>query len=194
MTKTLNRGIINKTGSKNAGDSNDMTKITDIKPIDFNDKEIIKIEINDFAEKYAYSDVERALVISPNGNAYNLTGNEKTVYYDIIGKEALKGSISIHNHPVNLENVKADSFSFDDVYASNKCLEGKQYLISGTRRDAYEFREYYPVEEIESIWDKALKQAWLTHRINGTIVEFEQQDVLRELGKYLKGFDFYENF
>jgi len=171
-----------------------MTEITDIRPIDFYDETAIMKEINDFAEKYAYADIEHALILSPDGNAYNLTGSEKTVHYDIIGEEALKGSKSIHNHPVEPGKDKADSFSFEDVYTSNKYLEGKQYLVSGIRRDAYEFREYYPVDEIESIWNEALKQAWLTHRINGTIVKFEQQDVLRELGKYLKGFDFYENF
>ena len=171
-----------------------MTEITDIRPIDFYDETAIMKEINDFAEKYAYADIEHALILSPDGNAYNLTGSEKTVHYDIIGEEALKGSKSIHNHPVEPGKDKADSFSIDDVYTSNKYMEGKQYLVSGTRRDAYEFTEYYPVDEIEPAWDKARNIMWEKHLENNTVVIFEQEDILKELNNYLEGFKYYENF
>jgi len=53
-----------------------MTIITGIKPIDFNDKSAIEKEINAFAEKYAYAEVEHALEISPNGE-YILFNRDK---------------------------------------------------------------------------------------------------------------------
>jgi len=92
-----------------------MTKITDIKPIDFNDKVTITKEINNFAEKYAYAEVEHALEISPAGKAYSVIGTKGYVSSEIIGKEALTGSISIHNHVVFAGQNKGDSFSDDDL-------------------------------------------------------------------------------
>jgi SPP1 gp7 family putative phage head morphogenesis protein len=197
LTNLANNDIMNIGEGKfngKIGDSDDMTTITEIKPIDFNDEETILKEINDFCDKYAHADIEQVLVISPNGNAYSLTGSEKEVNHELIGKEALKNSIGIHNHPVEPGKDKSDSFSFKDIKSSNIYGEGKQYLVSGTRRDAYEFTEYYPVDEIETIWDKARNDAFDKHWNDETIVEFEQQDILRELGKYLKGFKYYEYF
>jgi len=192
-----NRGIISLGDGKlsdKIGDTDGMTKITEIKPIDFNDKAAIMKEIDDFCTKYAYADIEYALVMSPNGNAYSLAGSEKEVNHELVGKEALKDSIGIHNHPVEPGKDKSDSFSFKDIKSSNLNSEGKQYLVSGTRRDAYEFKEYYPVDEIEAIWDKARNDAFHKHWNDETTVEFEQQDILRELSKYLKGFKYNENF
>ena len=52
------------------GYSKNYTTILDIRAIDFNDKKAIMKEIDDFVKKYAYADVEHALEISPNGNAF----------------------------------------------------------------------------------------------------------------------------
>jgi len=48
-----------------------MTKITDVRPIDFDDIAAIAEAIDAFAKKYAYADVEYALEISPNGNMHS---------------------------------------------------------------------------------------------------------------------------
>jgi len=112
----------------------------------------------------------------------------------VIGNEPLKGSISIHNHPVEFGKEKSDSSSLKDIKFSNEYKEGKQYLVSGTRRDAYEFTEYYDIDKIETPWDKARNDAFEKHWDNITTVEYEHQDTLRELGNYLKGFKYYENF
>jgi len=142
------------------GDTDGETTITDIRPIDFNDKTAIAKEINDFAEKYAYADIEYAIVISPNGNMYSLTGTEKGVNAEIIGKDALKGSIGIHNHPVWENNIMGDSFSIIDFKFTIENMQGKQYLVSGERRDAFEFTEYPSSDKSETIWNEALKQAF----------------------------------
>jgi len=67
-----------------------------------------------------------------------------------------------------------------------------QYIASGIRRDAFELTEYHSIE-IETIWDKARYKMWERHDINDTNVIFEQQDILRELKNYLKGFEYHEN-
>ena len=170
-----------------------MTTITSVKPIDFNDKTAITNEIEKFAEKYAYADVEHALEISPDGNAYILKGEKGNVNSEIIGQGALKSSISIHNHPVETGKDKSDSFGLKDIKFANENQQGKQYLVSGTRRDAFEFTEYYPINQIEPAWDAARYAMWKIHKANDTEVIFEQEDILRELGNYLKGFKFYEN-
>ena len=169
-----------------------MTTITDVKPIDFSDKTAIQKEIDDFAEKYAYADVEHALVMSPNGNMYSLVGDKRDVNSLIVGKDALKGSIGIHNHPIRNGGNKGDSFSLKDLKSANENEAGMQHLVSGIRRDTFELTEYHSIE-IETNWDKARKKAWEKHWDNKTTVLFEQQDTLRELENYLKGFKFYEN-
>jgi len=171
-----------------------MTTITDKKPIDFNDEAAIMKEINDFAEKYAYADVEHALEISPNGNMYSLIGTTLDVDSVIIGKESLKGSISIHNHPVEIGKNKGDSFSIKDLWFATKNNLRKQYLVSGNRRDAFEFINDHTNDEISTAWKKAYNKVSENHWNNGTEIIFEQEETLRELHKYLKGFKFYENF
>jgi len=173
-----------------------MTIITDVKPIDFKDKAAIEKKIDDFAKKYAYADVEYALIISPNGNAYSLAGNEREVNSLIIGKNVLKGSIGVHNHVLNrpeyIAKKRADSFSLKDLKFANENELEKQYLVSGTRRDAFELVEYHIVG-IETAWDNAKYKMWEIHKENDTFVIFEQEDILRELKYYLKGFEYYEN-
>ena len=169
-----------------------MTIITEIKFIDFNNKEAIKKEIDDFTQKYAYADIEHALIISPNGNTYSLTGTKGNVNSEILGKEILRGSIIIHNHPVEYKAEQDDSFSFKDLKIANDYELGKQYVVSGKRRDAFELTQYHTIE-IETAWDNAKYEMWEKHKKNDTEVVFEQQDILRELKIFLKGFKFYEN-
>jgi len=173
-------------------DTDGMTKITEVRPIDFNDKAAITEAIDDFAKKYAYADVEHALEISPNGNMYSLTGTALDVNSLLIGKDALKGSISIHNHVVEPGKDKGDSFSLKDLKFASEHEMGKQYLVSGTRFDSFEFAEYFPGDTIETPWDNAKNDAYEKHWDNETTVEFIHQDILRELCNHLKGFEYYE--
>ena len=174
------------------GDTVGMTIITDVRPVDFNDKAATAEAIDDFAKNFAYADIEHALEISPNGNMYSLTGTALDVDSLLIGKEALKGSISIHNHVVEPGKDKGDSFSLKDLKFASEHELGKQYLVSGTRFDAFELAEYCPIEVLEAIWSEARYAMWEKHLENFTEVAFEYQDILREFGNYLKGFEYYE--
>ena len=170
-----------------------MTTIISVKPIDFNDKEVIKKEIDDFINKYAYADIEYALEISPTGKAYILKGINGNVNSEILGKDILKGSISIHNHPVLKDNDRGDSFSKHDLVFAAEYKTGIQYIVSGERRDAFMFTEHYTNDEIESAWNKTRYKIWEYHDENDTYVVFEQEEILRELRNYLKGVVYYEN-
>ena len=86
------------------------TMITGIKHVRFCDKCAIELETEAFCRKYAYAIIEYALVISPDGNAYELVGTSGNVDIGLVGKEALRGSRVIHNHPPK----DKDSFSRDD--------------------------------------------------------------------------------
>jgi len=176
------------------GDTDGTTTITDIRPIDFYDEAAIMKEIEDFCAKYAYADVEYALEIAPTGKAYNLTGIKGEVHSEIIGNDALNGSISIHNHPVEIGKNKGDSFSIKDLRFATENNLGKQYLVSGNRRDAFEFINEHTFDEISTAWKKAYNKVSENHWNNETEIAFEQEETLRELHKYLKGFKFYENF
>ena len=171
-----------------------MTTVTGIKPIDFNDTAAISKEINNFAEKYAYADVEHALEISPNGNIYSLRGTKGYVSFEIIGENALKGSISIHNHPVEIGKIKGDSFSLKDLTFTAENMKGKQYLISGERRNAFEFIQNYTENDLYNSWKKAYTELLKQASIGQTNIIYEQEQILKILNDLLKGFKFYENF
>jgi len=171
-----------------------MTKITRIKPIDFRDKAAVAKEIENFARKYAYADVEHALEISPDGNAYSLTGTKYNVNSEIIGREALRGSISIHNHTIFTGENKGDSFSDDDLTFAIKNNTGKQYLISGERRNAFQFIKSYNEEEFIEAWSFSQKKIWQKHLDNRTQPIFIFEEIIQDLNLWLEGFEFYEKF
>ena len=197
LTSAANSGIINASvGNSNVkiGDTDGMTKITDVKFIDFNDKTAIEKELYDFAEKYAYADVEYSLTISPDNRVYLLQGKEKAVNTGLLESDILKQSISIHNHTVQINEYMADSFSFDDLDYANYYHAGKQYLTSGERREAFEFTQYHTTDEVTQAWANSQRLMWENHVNNNTEVIFEHEEILRNLNLFLEGFEFYENF
>ena len=171
-----------------------MTKITEIKPIDFNDKSAVEKEIDNFAKRYAYADIEHALEISPDGNVYSLTGTKNEVNSEIIGKESLKGSISIHNHPVGLGEIKDDSFSKQDLGFATENKLGMQYLVSGERRNAFEYIGSLTRDEIEEKYDEAFTIVRSIALETGINIYAEQQQIMEKLNEILEGFVFYGRF
>jgi hypothetical protein len=176
------------------GDTDGNSTITGIKTINFNDESIINREIENFCKEFAHSDIERSLEISPNGKAYNLSGSIGSVNPELIGIENLKGSIGIHNHPVMTGDEMYDSFSLNDLKFAAKTKEGKQFLISGKRRNAFEFIKENTEDEIYNAWKNA-KHILHEKAFNGEIqISYEQYEILKILNNTLEGFVFYENF
>ena|GEM_PF-904618 len=191
------RGIIDMGGGKSSakiGDADSMTTITDIKPIDFNDEAAIKKEIDNFAKKYAYADVEHALVISPDGNVYSLTGTKINVNSSLVGRDTLIGSIGTHNHPVPQGDAMGDSFSKQDLGFAIEYKTGKQYLISGERKNAFEYAGDLTREDIEKKYDEAFMIVRSIALETGIDIYSEQQQIMEKLNEELEGFVFYGRF
>jgi len=197
LTNGVKSGIIKTGGRKSSvkiGDTDGMTKITGIKPIDFSDKTAIEKEINDFAEKYAYAEVEHALEISPTGNVYTLKGIKGNVNSEILDKDILRGGVSMHNHVVPNGGNMGDSFSKQDLGFAAEYKPKKQYLVSGERRNAFKYIGDKNASEIYSIYDKAYNKL-LEKSLDGEIeIIWENEQTLKILSELLEGFKFYENF
>ena len=188
---TINFGWRQASGK--VGDGDGYSKITDTYHIDSNNGVRISQKLNGFEEKYRTSEIEHSLVISSNGIAYEVSGISGAVNTELVGADALEGSTIIHNHPVWDGYDKGDSFSLDDLLFAARNRAGKQYLSSGTRKDAFLYPGTYNENDIRSAYHKArqeiLKRAFET----GEPIQFEQEEIMRILGKYLEGFEYYEN-
>jgi len=180
--------------SGKVSDEKDGTVILEVGTVDFNDSKAVMAEVERFAKKYAHADIEHALIITTGGGKYIIKGKGITVDPGVIGEELLRGSIGIHNHPLLSGGDSYDSFSISDLKFAAEHGQGKQYLISGTRRNAFEFTGSHTPAEVEEAWNKAYSDMLQTHRDNGTLVVWEQEERLRIMHNYLKGFKFYDNF
>lgn len=186
--------LTRRLGSGNVGDTDGHTTLDGVKAVDFNDAAAVMRELERFAESYAHADREHALIVSPNGMAYSFTGTAAAVNPGIAGGDALAGSVGIHNHPVAHGEEMGDSFSYDDLRFAAKHGQGRQHLVSGSRRNAFEFTQQYSEDELNEAW-KAARNAVREHFfVSGIVIENEQEEVLRFLNGTLEGFKFYENF
>jgi len=179
--------------SGKVGDGDGYSKITAIYHIDSNNSARISQKLSGFEEKYRTSEIEHSLVIAQNGAAYEVSGISGAVNTELVGADALEGSTIIHNHPIWDGYDKGDSFSLDDIMFAARNRAGKQYLSSGTRKDAFLYTGRYDENDIRNAYHKArqdiLKRAFET----GEPIQFEQEEIMRILGKYLEGFEYYEN-
>lgn len=142
-------------GSGKAGDTDGESKIERVWDVDFSDeKEISKIQ-DEFFKTHAYSDKEYAVIVSPENKAYYINGGEYSVNTELAGEEALKGCISIHNHPVPKGTNFDDSFSIFDFKSSAKYKSKLEVLISGERKQAYYFLKDITEAEAEMLYKKA---------------------------------------
>ena len=86
-----------------------------------------------------------------------------------------------------------DSFSKRDLAFAAEYKLGKQYLISGKRRDAFEYTGNLNYDGMITKYNKAFTKvrefAWDTN----TEIIFERAQILKILNKTLKGFVYHEN-
>lgn len=169
------------------------TKIKVKKPIDPAKACDVVREIENFCREFAVSDKEHALVIAHDGNAYLLHGAARGIDPKVIGEEFLSGSIIVHNHPLEFGG-QGDSFSRDDLVFAARYETGKQYLISGTRRNAFEFTGPLSVDEVYAAWRKAEMQMLWKVASKEMDVIWRQEEILKILRMSVKGFEFYDKF
>ncbi|MCL2388117.1 MAG: hypothetical protein FWC89_11320 [Defluviitaleaceae bacterium] len=175
------------------GDTDGYTIITDVRQIDFNDETAVMAEIEQFAETYAYADIEHALVITPAGKVYSLVGNEDTVNPAVIDRNELEGSIVIHNHPVEFGLNMGDSFSRRDLYFAVEYNTRQQYLVSGERRNVLEFTKKYTANDVYDVWSNAEIKLRQT-RTTRTDLTFRQEAILKAINNTAEGIVFYDEF
>lgn len=169
-------------------------KLVKIGEIDFGDNKAVSELIENFCKNNAYSYIENVLILSPTGNFYNVTGNKFSVETSLIGEDNLKGSICVHNHPVSGNEIMGNSFSDYDLAFTAEYKLGKQYLISGERKNAFEYTGNLGYDEMIDEYNNAFNIvrniAWDT----GIEIYAEEQQVMEKLNEILEGFTFYENF
>lgn len=120
-----------------------------LKKIDYNDKKAIMSEFARFEKDALNSDIEKACVITRNGEVYICFGTKDQVFPDYdLGDKILGASIS-HNHP---SDVTEYSFSDNDF---GLFIERKLDVLRGSDvKYKYEFNRYYnDIDEHKSIFD-----------------------------------------
>lgn len=192
VAKSGERGTILSSGKP--GDTDGFTTLESVRDINFTNAAAIKQELESFVSEHALSDVEHALVLSPDGKGYHLVGLEGTVNTALAGEDALRGAVVIHNHPVPRGEPMADSFSKDDVRFAVVHRAGKQYLISGTRRNAFTYHGDASADDVYVAYERAFDDVRERAFCGELEIVFEKEEIMKALDKYLEGFKFYESF
>ena len=185
--------VLPQRSSGKAGYTDGYTVIDSVQPFDFTDSEAIKKEVNAFLNEFSDAKEEHAVIISPIGKLFRLTGTSGTVNVSIVGEDALRGSIGMHNHPIWDGFESGDAFSLEDVFFNVKHNTCTEYLTSGKRRCSFEYSGRLNEEEIYDEYKSALFEARSIAFENGEVLEYEQEAAMRILAQRLEGFKFDEN-
>jgi len=170
------------------------TEIIKTKLINFSDKTTIKRLTIAFAREYNQVDIEHALVITPNGIAYELSGIAESVNPEVIGADQLRNSIIVHNHPVLAGEIMGDSFSLNDILLSVRNKVSKQYLVSGVRRNTFVYSGSLSEKEIWLEYKKARNVMLERAFSREADIDWEREEIIKILAEKLKGFDYYDYF
>jgi hypothetical protein len=87
-----------------------------------------------------------------------------------------------------------DSFGKQDLGFAAEYKTGKQYLISGKRRNAFIYTGNLSETELYEVYEQAKFNARNNAWENAIEIEYLQADTMRELMKIIEGIEFYENF
>ena len=98
------------------GDSEESSKSKPRKigTVDFKDKDAVTAVIRDFESRHAEADIEHCIVVTTQGEVYEIDGKQWTVDTTVLG-DKMKGSINSHNHVTGESRY---SFSIDDIKSS----------------------------------------------------------------------------
>ena len=183
---------VRQRASGEVGFTDGNTTINSVEPLDFSNKASINRQLFVFLEQHSNSPVEHAIVFSPDGHVYRLTGIHGAVNTALIGENSLVGSIGAHNHPVWEGFSSGDSFSMEDVCFSVEYKTGTEFLTTGNRRYSFEYTGDLNREEMAAAY-KAVRLEIQSRIFDaGESIEFIQLETMRLLASKLKGFDFHE--
>ena len=179
--------------SGKAGDTDGYSVIDSVSPFNFSDKAAVQKEVDTFLKEFADAPEEHAIVISPTGQLFRLTGTVADVETGLVGEDALAGSIGMHNHPVWEGFESGDSFSLQDVIFSVQFKTGTEYLTTGGKRYSFEYKGTLTVDQIAEEYQKAQNHVRSIAFDTGQAIEYEQEAIMRYLAKTVEGFIFNEN-
>ena len=160
-------------------------------PFNINDKEAIEAAFSKFAEEVADSDIEKAIVFSPDGYRYDIIGTANMVNIELIGKESLKGAIDIHNHTRKFP----DSFSRDDFVNFFEYKTAMMEVVYNGKRHRMEWDETIkrPTDvEAHALYNNAWYAIHEEAKEKGQRVQAEHYEVMLYLQKTVKGLRFHE--
>ena len=114
MGSTPEGGESSSDGADGDFEENSKSKPQKIGTVDFNDKDGVNYAIRDFEGRYAQADIERCIVVTTQGEVYEIEGERWTVDTTVLG-DKMKGSINSHNH---VAGESSYSFSKEDLESS----------------------------------------------------------------------------
>lgn len=176
------------------GDSSASSVIDKVSDFDYADKKEMDMALRQFAEEKLESKIEHAVVFSPDGKKYEISGLGSTVDITLAGADALKDAVVIHNHPKNGEFSgdcfsKADfkgyfEYGLKELYVTNHTgtyvMQYEGELLTGL-----EAGEKYRIAR-EDVFQKAM---WEDNEI-----DFEQLKTMERLAEILNGLTFKKVF
>lgn len=172
--------------SGKAGDRNASSVIDKVSKFDYSDKKAMDKALRKFAEEKLESNIEHAVVFSPNGKKYEISGMGSTVDITLAGADALKDAVVIHNHP-KVGEFYGDCFSNADFKGYFEYGLKELYVTnhSGTYRMKYdgkmtsaEARETYKAA-FEIVRSRAFEN-------DGVSLDYEQYETMKVLKEKLE--------
>ncbi|WP_307972910.1 minor capsid protein [uncultured Dialister sp.] len=169
--------------------SNDHVTVAREPDIAYNDDKAVETRFQKFCEECKGADIENAVVITKDGEAYHFTGNSFSVDITAIG-DKLQGAKVIHNHPDSKEYY-GDCFSMNDFCTFFEYQLKRLEVISGLGRYIMEY-DGKPItpkkanELYNAARNKALNFAFETQKP----IEYWQLAAMKHLVKDMQGLKF----
>ena len=176
--------------SGKAGDRSASSVIDRVSDFDYSDKEEIAVTLQKFSEEKLESKTEHAVVLSPNGKKYEISGLQSTVDITLAGEYALKDAVVIHNHPKGGE-LSGDCFSRADF--KSYFAYGLKELYVVNHMGTYRIKSDVSMTAAEAakVYDKAFDTVRrLAFEGADISLDYEQYEIMKVLGKECKDFIF----
>lgn len=176
--------------SGKAGDRSASSVIDRVSDFDYSDKKEIAVTLQKFSEEKLESKTEHAVVLSPDGKKYEISGLQSTVDITLAGEDALKDAVVIHNHPKGGE-LSGDCFSRADF--KSYFAYGLKELYVVNHMGTYRIKSDVSMTAAEAveIYDKAFDTVRrLAFEGADISLDYEQYEIMKVLGKECKDFIF----
>jgi hypothetical protein len=181
--------------SSGKGDTDGISTVTSKESFDISDEKAVEAAFSRFAKETAGSAIEKAVVVSPDGNKYEIDGRSYMVGIDAVGADALRGAKVIHNHPADRYGP-GDSFSEQDFSNFFGCGLGRLEVVYTGQHHRMEWNDKkvkrLSKDEAKDIYEKAYRQLRNNVVVGKGNVEVSQYGVMKYLQEHQRGLIFRE--